>query len=196
MVKYNILYYARLQTNTIPCFDEEDNLVGIRGRFWRPEDIEHGKYRPIQLLDGTIYSFPLSTSFYGANHNLQAIKRKKQVILVESEKAVIKADTWFGDESIVLGMYGKTLSKYKANQLIKWGVEKCVITIDNDWQDMEGEEYEKFVQNVNKIWDLLHAYMEVEVMYNNLGYDDMYKQNAFDFDKERFDKLWENKELI
>lgn len=196
MKKYNIGYYDRIQATTIPCYDENDNLRGIRGRFWLPDDVKQGKYRPIQLLDNTIYSFPCSMFFYGENKTLNHIKKTKEVILVESEKAVLQSDTWFDNESITLGMYGKNLGKYRANELISWGIEKCTIAIDNDYHTINDNEYIQFVNNVNNIWELLHSYMQVDVCYNNLGYDDMYKQNIFDYDEERFEKLWKNKEVI
>ncbi len=33
-------------------------------------------------------------------------------------------------------------------------------------------------------------------MYNNIGADDMYKASPFDFDKERFEQLWENRIVL
>jgi len=196
MAKYQIGYYPRLQCTTIPCYNDENEIIGIRCRNWLPELVDRAKYIPVSLLDGTTYKFATSMAFYGINHNLEYIKKSKRVILVEGEKAVLKSDTWFGDKSITLGMYGKNLGKYRANQLVKWGIEKCTIAIDNDFEDVDSEEYEDFVKSVNKIWQLLSPYMTVDVCYNNMGYKDMYKQNIFDFDRERFDILWKERELI
>ena len=48
------------------------------------------------------------------NFNKQNIINTKSVILVESEKTVMKFDDWYGsDKNICLGLYGSNLSDEK-----------------------------------------------------------------------------------
>jgi hypothetical protein len=109
----------------------------------------------------------------------------------------LKADTWLGDKNITLALYGHNLTKEKLKYLISLGVQTLYICLDSDFEEIGSKEYDKFEKNVMKIYDQCKPYMkDIYVIYNNLGYKDMYKANCFDFDKERFDKLWESKELI
>ena len=94
-------------------------MVGLRCRHWREDEIEMGKYRPLQLLDGTIYKFNSNDILFGMNYNRFAIEEAKTVWLVESEKAVMKLDTYYGEKSCALGMFGKNLGLKRRNQILK-----------------------------------------------------------------------------
>lgn len=194
MAKYKIGYYAFKNAIMIPIYDG-DNLVGVRGRFKNPGDLEYGKYRPISLLDGTTYKFPISYYFYGWNENKKAIKRAKKCLLVESEKAVLKSDTWFGDNSITLGMFGKNLSKYKLKKILTLGIKECIIGIDSDFKEYGDSEYDEFEKNAFKIAHMLKGYCKVSVIYNNQGYEG-YQYSPFDFTREQYDIMWNNREEI
>src|SRR5699024_8407314 len=127
LVKYQIGYYERLNATTIPCRDKQGNLIGIRCRHWRPEEIEQGKYRPVLLLDGvTSFKFPTNEVFFGINYNWPEIERTGKVMLVESEKAVMKLDTIYKEHNVALGMFGSNLGLKRRNELIKLGVNHVV----------------------------------------------------------------------
>lgn len=191
--KYNIRYYDYLSQIVIPCYDKVGDLIGIRIRNMNPN--ANAKYKPLKVLNGDLYNFPTEYYFYGENFNIERIKKKKEVWLVEAEKSVLKAETWFGDDNITLGMYGINLSPQKVNTLITSGVNTAVIMIDSDFQEIGDENYEMFKKNVIKIAQQLKPYMKVYVCYNNQGYDG-YKFSPFDFTREQFDILYSNKEEI
>lgn len=195
MEKYQIRYYDRGQCTCIPCFGRDGKLYGIRVRHWLPDEIEHGKYRPLMLLDDMCYKFPTNNLFYGINYNWPEIEKSGKVTIVESEKSVLKADTWFGSGSRVLALYGSQLGMMRRNQLIKMGVKEVTLAIDSDFHEMGDDEYQVFENKVLKLASLFKGYATVYVLYNNLGLEG-YKFSPFDFDKDTFNKLWANREVV
>lgn len=243
MERYGIRWYPYKQQIVIPCINKDGELIGIRIRNMNP-DIPV-KYMPLQLLDGTEYNFPTSGFMYGENFNSDEIRRTKSAWLVEAEKSVLKADTWFGESSVALGLYGHDLQKDKLDYLISLGVDTVYLMIDSDFYyttdevfvvtngkvflmdeyevtegivkawDFETEEeaecytndefyvekvrnvkYDIFEERVMKMYDKLKPYVRnVYVVYNNQGYWG-YKYSPFDFTREQFDVLFENKEEI
>lgn len=197
MVKYQIGYYDRLDATTIPCFAQDGSLIGIRCRHWRPNEIEEGKYRPLCLLDGTSYKFPTNNVFYGINWNWGGIERTGHVILVEGEKSVLKADTWWGEKNITLARYGGALGLQRRNQLIKLGVNHVTIADDSDFTEIgDNDAYNKFEKKVLSIAKLFKGYAKVDVVYNNIGLQNAYKASPFDFDEATYNLMWENREVV
>lgn len=192
MQEYEIKYYPLHNSIVIPCRDEGGNLIGIRERFLDEENCVNGKYKPLCMLDGVQFNFPTNQMFYGINNNLENIKRKRTVWLVEGEKSVLKASTWFGDDNVALGMYGVNLGTNRRDFLLSLGIEEAVIMIDSDFQDVDGEEYGIFWRRVQSIADMLKGFVRVFVCYNNQGYDG-YKFSPFDFTREQFETLYNEK---
>lgn len=194
--RYEIKYYPFHNSVVIPCRDESGNLIGIRERFLNPEDCANGKYRPLTMLHNNFtFKFPTNQMFYGIYNNIEAIKKQKRVWLVEGEKSVLKSDTWFGEDSVALAMYGINLGDNRRDFLMSLGVEEVVIMIDNDFTTTDSDEYLLFKQRVKKIADKLKGFCTVSVCYNNQNYD-MYKCNPFDMTKTQFDILYEEREFI
>lgn len=203
--KYGIRWYNYKQQIVIPCYDYNGDLIGIRIRNM-DKDIEI-KYMPLKLVDGNEFNFPTNEVFYGENFNWVNIQKTKSVILCESEKTVMKYESWYGEENnICLGLYGSVLSDTKLKKLLSWGCETFYIALDSDFEKIEYSEsedikeqtpYEKFEKKVMKIYDMLKPYAkEVYVVYNNLGYENCYKYSITDYTKEQFEQLWNNKEIV
>ena len=201
--KYNIGWYNYKQQITIPCYRQNGDLIGIRVRNMNPEiDI---KYIPLQLLDGTEFNFPTNEVFYGENFNWTNVQRTKSVILVESEKTVMKYESWYGEKNnICLGLYGSVLSNTKLKKLLSWNCETFYICLDSDFESIEYSNndekitsYEKFEKKVMNIYNKLKPYAKsVYVIYNNLGFENCYKYSITDYTREQFEKIWNNKEKI
>lgn len=196
MTKYQIGYYERNQATTIPCFNRAGELVGVRCRHWLPNEIEIGKYRPLSLLDGTTYKFPTNNVFFGINWNWGEIERVGHVILVEGEKSVLKADSWWGEKSNVLALYGSNLGLQRRNQLIKLGVDHVTIAIDSDFHEIGDEEYDKFEKKVLVLAKLFKGYATVDTIYNNIELSNAYKASPFDFDESTYNLMWDNREVV
>ena len=193
--KYNIGYYPRLQATTIPCYNTKGELIGIRCRHWLPEEVENGKYRPLQLLDGTIYKFPTNNVFYGENYNRPEIERTGHVILVEGEKSVLKADTWWHENSNVLGLYGSNIGIKRVRELVKMGVNQVTLALDSDFHKIGDDDYKLFEQKMIKIGKMFQGYCNVDIVYNNIGLD-WYKCSPFDGEENVWNKMYERREMI
>lgn len=203
LTKYGIRYYPYFSQIIIPCYNYKGDMIGARVRNMNPE--QKIKYRPLKRLDGKEYNFPTNSCFYGENFNSEAIKRSKTAYLVEAEKSVMKADSWFGDDNLTLGLYGSCLGSDQLKYLIKLGVNKLVIMLDSDFTDTKRSgsdnpqdftEFDKFWKKVMMIADMAKPYMqEVWVCYNNQGYDG-YKFSPFDFSREQYDELIKYMERI
>ena len=195
MEKYQIRYYERCNQTVIPCFDDEARLVGVRVRNWDKDRVEQAKYMPLVTLDGQCYKFNTNQVFYGINYNKPEIERTGKVIIVESEKAVMKLDTYMGEHNIALGMYGSNLGIQRRNQLLKMGVNTVSYVVDNDFigqDDVFFEQWREKIQHFIKLWD---GFCRVEIVWDNLGLLGP-KENATDRTKEVWEQLWENREII
>ena len=194
LVKYQIGYYERLNATTIPCRDKQGNLIGIRCRHWQPDEIEQGKYRPLLLLDGvTSFKFPTNEVFFGINYNWPEIERTGKVMLVESEKAVMKLDTIYKEHNVALGMFGSNLGLKRRNELIKLGVNHVVYVPDNDWIGRGNETYQEWEDKVIRFCKQFNGYAKVEIVWDNLGLLGA-KENATDKDEDTWWQLYEARE--
>ena len=195
MDKYRIGWYDRLQATTIPCFNTEGEMIGLRGRFWADEDVVNGKYKPITLLDGTTYKFPTSEVFYGINFNAPEIERTGVAMLVEGEKSVMKLDTMYGEKNVGLAMYGKNLGSRRRNQLVKLGCNKVILIADNDWIGKPQEAYDEWEKQIIQFGKQFKGYCSVDVVWDNLGLLKP-KDNALDAGEEVWKKLYKNREIL
>lgn len=194
LIKYQIGYYERLNATTIPCRDKQGNLIGIRCRHWQPEEIEQGKYRPLLLLDGvTSFKFPTNNVFFGINYNWPEIEQTGKVMLVESEKAVMKLDTIYKEHNVALGMFGSNLGLKRRNDLVKLGVNHVLYIPDNDWIGLKDEAYQEWEDKVVRFCKQFDGYAKVEIIWDNLGLLGP-KENATDRDENTWWKLYEAKE--
>lgn len=163
MKKYNIKYYEFGNQIIIPCYDMYNNLIGIRARNLDPNaTAKYVPYKDINYKNGINgwYKFNVGSTFFGLNHNTDAIRKNKKVIICESEKAVMQGDTYFGNNNIILGMYGSAMTTTKRDIVLSLDVDEVVIAIDFDYEEesyhneelyerlTDWELYEKKVYNI------------------------------------------------
>ena len=198
MKMYNILYSTLNQSIVIPHFDINDNLIGIRQRNLLENSIKYfGKYTPLQMC-GIMYSHKLNNNLYGININKETIKRKKKVMLVESEKSVLQSASMFGIENnFTLALCGCTrLSDYQIDLLLELEVEEIIIGLDRQYETVDSKEYWDWLKHIkNKIITPLLPYFKVNVLWdmtNLLGY----KDSPTDRGKDVLLKLMKNKIYI
>lgn len=186
MRKFNIGFYARCNEIIIPVYYEED-LIGIRIRALSPNDVQKGKYRTLKDLNKTTYKFSSNQFFYGWNENKDKIKKSKTAWIVEAEKTVLKFDTWGCNKC--LAVFGSNISKEHINKLLKLGVEHIVLMMDSDFHTTLDDEYKLFASKMEKLINKLKPYFNVELCYNNLGFD-AYKFSPTDYSLEDFKKIY------
>lgn len=190
--KFGIGWYARQACISIPVVFN-GQLVGVRGRYTREQDVAKGKYRPICTLDGQVFKFPSSACLYGYDQNKVAIKKSRQAVLFESEKSVLKAPSYNLHNS--LAVFGSNISRQHIQLLLEMGVNDVVLAFDSDYKQVGDDEFKFFVVKMKKLAAKLKPYFSVSIVYNNQGYD-MYKCNMMDVPYEQAMKLWESRVKI
>lgn len=189
MDKFGIGWYARQACISIPVV-QNGQLVGVRGRYTKRQDVDKGKYRPIAMLDGTVLKFSTNQCLYGLDQNKAAIEKCRQVLLFESEKSVLKADSW--NIHNALAVFGSNISKRHIEMLLELGVNDVVLCMDSDYRQVGDDDFQFFVAKMRKLAGKLRGYFNVSIIYNNQGYDG-YKYSPVDFDRWQFDKLYESR---
>ena len=189
MDKFGIGWYARQACISIPVV-QNGQLVGVRGRYTKRQDVDKGKYRPIAMLDGTVLKFSTNQCLYGLDQNKAAIEKCHQVLLFESEKSILKADSWHIHNA--LAVFGSNVSKRHIEMLLELGVNDVVLCMDSDYRKVGDDDFQFFVAKMRKLAGKLRGYFNVSIIYNNQGYDG-YKCSPVDFDRWQFDKLYESR---
>ncbi len=133
--RFSISYDKRHEAIIIPNFDYYGQLIGVRGRFFRPEDIAKGKYRPI-YDNGVLYNHPTGRTFYGIYENHKNIERKKTAVIFEGEKSVLHFETIYGaKDNIALATLGQNITKDHIQFLLKMKVNHIILAYDTDYED-------------------------------------------------------------
>lgn len=192
MDKFGIGWYARQACISIPVV-QNGQLVGVRGRYTRQQDIDKGKYRPIAMLDGTVLKFSTAGALYGYDQNKSAIEKSRQVLLFESEKSILKADSWHIHNA--LAVFGSNISKRHIDMLLRLGVNDVVLCFDSDYRQVGDDDFKFFVAKMKKLASKLRPYFSTSVVYNNQGYN-AYKCNIMDLPYDKAMKLYESRAII
>lgn len=176
MKKYNILYSTWQQKIIIPHYDMNNNLVGVRSRALLPDDIElFGKYAPFKI-GNKFYNHSLGLNLFGLNHNINAIQKKRKIMLVEAEKSVFQTDTMFGEDNFTVALCGSNLTDYQKGMILMLGVREVIVALDKQYQTLDSDECKNWSQHIkDKIIDKLSPFISVSVLWdstNLLGYKD------------------------
>lgn len=193
MRKYNILYSVWQQKIIIPHYDISNRLIGIRNRSLLEYDIElFGKYSPFKI--GTkFYNHPLGQNLFGLNHNMNAIQKKRKIMLVEAEKSVLQTDTMFGKDNFTVALCGSNLSEYQRGLIFMLGVREVIIALDKQYETLDSDECKKWAKHIKtNLIDKLSAYFIVTVLWDT---NDLleYKDSPTDKGKDVLLKLMDNK---
>lgn len=131
---------------TIPIYDDIGTLVGVKCRKW--EDVVDTKYY-------ALYPYPKTRILYGLYKMYGLIKQKGYVVVVESEKSVLKL---YERGIPAVAIAGHNLSESQVNKLERLNT-KIVLAYDKDvGADDLRKECDKFL-----------SFTEVYVMYDREG---------------------------
>ena len=186
MDKFGIGWYARQACISIPVV-QNGQLVGVRGRYTRQQDIAKGKYRPIAMLDGTVLKFSTGNTFYAYDQNKDIIANSGKAILFEGEKSCLKADSKGINNT--LATFGSNVSKRQIEMLLELGTNEVTIAFDSDYRVIGDDDFRFFVAKIKKVASKLTPYFSTFVCYNNQGYAG-YKYSLMDFTDEQAKKIW------
>ena len=177
-VKFHVGYDDESNRITLPWRDSEGNIVGIMGRL--DSDIPTNfKYIPL-------IPFPKHKFLYGLYENKEHIKESKEVYVFESEKSVLLGDSLNYRNFASLG--GNSISTTQVEQILKLGVNKIVICLD------EGLDVSVIKKDIKTIKDCLFMrdckvgfILDKENKYLPKGS----KASPIDLGREIFEKLCE-----
>lgn len=192
--KRNLIgYYPGREQITIPHFDVNGKLVGIRGRTLIEEDGErYGKYRPL-LINKVLYNHPLSLNLYHLNKSKNNIQKAKVAIVFESEKSSLLYETLYGqDRDISVACCGSSISSYQIELLESLGVKEIVVAFDRQFQEIGDDE---FIRLKNKILNINKKYghrLRITSIFDKEKITP-YKSSPIDQGSEVFEYLLENR---
>ena len=192
MDKFHIGLWNAQNKITIPHFDINGRLVGIRARILDPEEAaEYGKYRPVQIGD-TLYAHSLHLNLYGIYEHKNAIKMRRSAIIAEGEKSVLLDDGYYGEFSNTVACCGSMVNKFHINLLTSLGANEITIAFDkeyHDWRTEEAREYREKIEKICNKYKGKATFYYIWDMDNLLGY----KDSPFDKGKEVFEELYKHR---
>jgi len=191
MDRFNILFSIARNKIVIPHYDVEDRLIGIRGRALNDWEVDSGhKYMPIKI-EGKMYSHQLSLNLYGLNLNKEAIRRKKYVLIFESEKSVLQCNTFYSsDENVAVACCGSNFNKMQLNLLL-WECAPREVILCFDNEEEEGEDY-KYFYKLRDICKKYNNYCDFSFIYDKQGLTKL-KDSPSDRGREIFEKLFQQR---
>ena len=192
--KFKIRYYPTTYQIVIPHYDMDNNLIGIRGRSMVPEDAEkYGKYMPL-IASGKMYNHSLGSNLYGLNFNKENIINMKTAIIFESEKSVMKMESYFPNNNFSVAMCGSNLTDKQIDLLLNLGVQEIILAFDRQYKEYNDEECIQWYNKINKMVNKYLNYLSISVIFDEdhlLGY----KDSPIDCGKEVFLELYNTRKV-
>lgn len=191
--RFNIKYDVVQNAIIIPNYDYYGNLIGIRARYFNPEDIKKGKYRPV-YIDNTLYSHPTGRTFYGIFENHRNIEKRHICIIFEGEKSTILYGSIYGnDQNIALSTLGQNITRDHIQYLLKMGVRDVILAYDADYEDQK--QFNEIEEKYRAKAHILEPYFNVSYLMDDDG-DLNYKDSPIDKGKEIFEKLLQQRRIL
>lgn len=192
MVKYQISYYIPEDKIVIPHFNIDGQLIGIRGRAMRQEDVDNGiKYMPMKI-NGKWYNHQTSLTLYGLYQNHRAIMKHRKALIFEGEKSVLKCDKFYGEDNFTLATCGSTITSFQRDVILSMGVTEVFIAFDKQFEDPKSKEARAYTKKILKLGQKFSNYCRVYVLWDNHNYLD-YADSPADQGQETLEKLMREK---
>lgn len=175
--KWNIGYDVASQRITMPIRTSTGEIMAVKGRCnYEPEEFEP-KY--LYLVNG-----PMSQTLFGYSENYNSLY-ENEIIVVESEKSVLKMDSWGYNNVVALG--SNSLSTAQAKLLMSLNPKSVIFMLDKSLP----------LENTKKNVELLKtlcAMRQLEIKYwnwtDNITLDE--KSAPCDDTKEEFEYILHN----
>lgn len=205
MKKFNICWYESEKSIIIPHKNIHGEIVGIRRRSLQEKD-QDNKYMPL-IIEGEkeLYSHSLNINLYGLYEHLQAIKKFKKVVIVESEKSTMLAQEYYGDNAFVVGTCGFNISNWHRNMLLQLGVNEVILGFDKfkkdfdildfedfDENDPEYLKYQRYIKRIKSLAYKLTPFFTTYVLWDSEGLLEP-KDSPFDRGKEILEYMMRSK---
>ena len=197
IIKRNqIGYYPSDEQITIPHFDINGRLVGIRGRsLVKAEADQFGKYRPL-YINGILYNHPLRYNLYNLHNSKNNIKIIKKAIIFEAEKSCLMYQSYFGIENdISVACCGSNISDYQIWLLRQLDVEEIIIAFDRQFQEIGDEEFQHLKKNILSLNAKYKKYCNLSFIWDKNMITD-YKASPIDNGKDKFLQLFKERIIL
>lgn len=197
MDAYNIRMDMANQKVIIPHYNDEGQLVGIRGRAFDPKEVaSRGKYAPI-YIENVMYNHELGKNLYGLNVVKGNLRRLGKVCVAESEKACMQSYTFFGGENnFTVATCGSSgLSSTQIDLLLKYGVREIILAYDKEFEDGNEEMKRVYEEKLKHITQPLSTLFDVSYIFDEDGLMG-YKQSPFDVPRESLVTLMKHKKRV
>lgn len=196
LIKAGIGYYPGGNQITIPHFDMNNRLVGVRGRTLSDEEATlYGKYRPLKINQQWL-NHSLGMNLYGLNWNKDNIQKLGKAIIVESEKSVLQYASYFGwDNNITVACCGSNISLYQIEMLKQCGAKEIIVALDRQFKEVGDEEYKHLTNNLMKINQRYHNDVNISFIFDKHKITE-YKSSPTDEGPQKFMKLFKERVMI
>lgn len=195
---WEVMYSYVDHSIILPHRDKYGRLVSLKQRNLDSFKIESGyKYIPYQTFgkNGVLYSVPTQFHLYGLYQNAEYIKKIKKVFLFESEKSIIKLESWYGRQNYGLALCGSNISEWHIQEILNLGIEEVVICLDREYRDVDSEECRTYQQRILRMCRSLVNFVRVAVIVDKDGLTG-YKDSPVDKTQEIFEQLCDQKQYI
>ena len=189
-------FYPGMDQITIPHYDKDGRFIGLRGRTLCIDDAaRYGKYRPI-VINQQLYNHPLGMNLYNLNNSKENIRLIGKAIIFESEKSVLKYQSYFGIENdISVACCGSNISDYQIQLLIEAGAKEIIIAFDRQFKNIGDDEYNHLVTNLKKIHKKYNTIVNISFIFDKFKITD-YKASPIDEGADKFLKLFKERVML
>ena len=193
MNHHQIGFYPGEEQITIPHFDLNGKLIGIRGRTVVQEEAKrYGKYRPLKI-NQILYNHPLSQNLYNLNHTKDNIKYIEKAIVFESEKSTMQYASYFGIENdISVACCGSHFSTYQCELLAEIGAKEIILALDRQFEEIGDNEFKKLTKNIEGIKNKFKNYINISAIFDKNKITS-YKASPVDEGAEKFLQLYKER---
>jgi len=160
-------YYPAEEQITIPHFDIDNRLVGLRGRFLGADMAERfGKYRPL-VINGIQYSHPLSMNLYNLNNTKDNIRANRVAIVFESEKSALMYSSYYGvANDISVACCGSNLSSQQVQLLIDCGAREIIVAFDRDFTEISDDTFMRLKKKLQSIYKKYNNEIKITAIFD------------------------------
>lgn len=172
--KYQVRYDISGNRIVFPIRDITGNIIAIKGR------TRYDNYKDLGIVKYTYYqSIGTNDFLFGLDKNIQNIQNKKECIIVESEKSVMKLDTWGFNNSVAICT--SNMTEQQINLLLSLQCD-LVFAFDKDVDE------KKLIKEIKKLALFTNVYY-IKDKNNMIGNKDA----PVDQGKEIWEKLYEKR---
>jgi hypothetical protein len=169
MMKYGICYYVKENAIVIPVRNQQGQLIGIRRRALEKDEIESGKkYMPLSVA-GKIYSYPALFNLYGLYENQETIERLKKCLIFESEKSVMKVESFYPGNNFTVATCNSNLSTWQRDTILELGVEEVFLAYDKEFDDATSDKAEKYKNKLLRLAQMFTPYVRTYIIWDQDG---------------------------